>query len=332
MRTRAPGKVILSGEHAVIYNQTALALAINQYATWTLKKTKQPGITLSLMNCKTSQSYTYDQCQEVYDLLNKRQTVSPKMPALLYIYSIMCFLKHYPEVTHETALHLSLQSQIPIGAGMGSSAATLSALHLALYRHFKINDTKNELIHMTAVCEKIQHGCLSRIDPYIVTLGGAIEILDQTVNPLPFKPNQQWHLIYTGQPESATQDCVRYVKQHIHTQTLWNTFQSITIALKSAILQQKHCDIFNAIQNNQTLLHHIGVVPDTIQCFIEALSQDMNVSAKITGAGSIKGEKAGMLLAYSPHAISFEKLAIYCSSYHYTCYPLTLDLYGAQIC
>src|SRR3990167_2800657 len=48
MKVFAPGKLILSGEHAVLYNQSALAMAINRYVTATITQQTVPRILLDL--------------------------------------------------------------------------------------------------------------------------------------------------------------------------------------------------------------------------------------------------------------------------------------------
>ena len=55
----------------------------------------------------------------------------------LYFYAIAHFLKHH-SIHATNGLSVRLSSFIPIGSGMGSSAATLAALYAALYTHFSL--------------------------------------------------------------------------------------------------------------------------------------------------------------------------------------------------
>ncbi len=332
MQTRAPGKIILSGEHSIVHGASAIAVAVNQYANWTIQSTQKPGITLSLTNLNTRQHYSLNQLNLLYHTYLSLQETSHHPPSEsdhIYLYSIAYFLKCYLKDAHSIALHLSLDSQIPIGAGMGSSAATLSALQIALHQHFKVNYNHLKITELTAQFEKIQHGCISQIDSRIVTSGGIIEVYNQQATPFKCNLNHQWRLIFTGIPESTTGACVSYVKQHFTHSAIWSEFQAVTSALKHALGIESFQLIREALMHNQTLLNSLKIVPHKIQHFIDQLEASGNIAAKITGAGSLTGDKGGFLIAYlSPDDTCFSIFNSICQQYHYPHYPLIIDYQG----
>jgi len=92
MRGRSPGKVLLLGEHSVVYGHPALAASIPRYVTVDLLPAAETRI----------------------ELPGGIQTPFPLREAAVAMAR---------ETGFEGAFHARLQSEIPLGSGLGSSAA-----------------------------------------------------------------------------------------------------------------------------------------------------------------------------------------------------------------
>lgn len=307
MKSLAPGKIILSGEHAVVYGKPALAMALNCFTHTSISSQDNPAASFTLDNYHSEFSIPLNQLFLMTESLNDKYqaflagnyAISDifQYPAQLAQFTLGNILKYY-QYQHSQGLHIKISSSIPLGCGMGSSAATTLSLIQALAYYFQFPLTPTEYFQLGCATEKLQHGYTSGIDVYISLLGGCIRFQQGVVVSRPL-PNFPFYLINTGQPLTTTGECVTAVAtQFKHDHKLWDQFETITQGI-DVVLTQTDSDqqlFYNLIQENQDLLNYIGVVPAIVQSFIEEL-QERGGAGKICGGGAIKGQQGGIVLA-----------------------------------
>jgi hydroxymethylglutaryl-CoA synthase len=169
----------------------------------------------------------------------------------------------------------------------------------------------------------MQHGKSSGLDIFISIYGGCwlVQGDNRTSIELPEFP---LGLINTGEPESSTGECVA------HTEPLLNdercqTFTAVTQQMQQALNNNDLDNMHRAIRTNHQLLCELGVVPNTIASFVNAI-EATGASAKICGAGSIKGNAAGALMILEP-----EKAQDVIKASAYTLSPLSFTQQGVQL-
>ena len=137
----APGKIILAGEHAVVYGYPAIAAAIE----------KRTYVTLS--------------CGENYaNFVKLLIEILPQTP--------IAQIKDKIQKISQNTITAEFCSELPIGCGIGSSASFAAALSAALFllQHSTLNTEKvNELAYSF---EKTQHGNPSGVDNAVAVFGG----------------------------------------------------------------------------------------------------------------------------------------------------------------
>jgi len=172
----------------------------------------------------------------------------------------------------------------------------------------------------------MQHGHSSGLDLRVAMQGGCLFIQGdqlQTRSLPPFK----LYLINTGTPESLTGECVEKAAVFFKESSLAEDFAATTLAMDGALQQGSLVEMNNCIRENQRLLTKIGVVPESVQEFIQVIEQHQG-SAKICGAGAIKGDSAGVILALTDDP---ELLSTLCKRYNYEILSIVAEARGVHV-
>lgn len=142
----APGKIYLFGEHAVVYGEPAIACAV-ELRTRVIAK-KADAVTISSGIGNTGLDF------EVHP----------------YVSSAI------KKLDSPTDVEIEITSDIPVGSGLGSSAAVTIATLAAINIEFGLGYENEELARMGHEIEKEVQGAASPTDTFVSTFGGVVEI------------------------------------------------------------------------------------------------------------------------------------------------------------
>lgn len=327
----APGKIILSGEHAVVHGQPAIAMAVNRYAEASVHHHLSSLISFELFNLKYHKDHTHQALKSLKERLlkdyDKFQAGEKgikdvlKLPMELAQFAVTNVLDKF---NHKltSGVKLKTHSDIPIGCGMGSSAATILAVIHAMANYLNIDLSKELYLSYGLEAENLQHGKSSGLDLQVSYHGGCILYRDGDIEQLPL-PTFQWYLVNTGTRSGSTGECVSQVK-HILDENLAEQFGQVTQSLQQALVNNDWELAKQSIQQNHQLLIRIGVVPETVQQFIHELEQQ-GCAAKICGAGAIKGDNAGVVII-----LSKQDPTEVCQQFGYQCEAIVGDMDGLR--
>ncbi|PSL16298.1 mevalonate kinase [Marinobacterium halophilum] len=309
----APGKIILSGEHAVVYGAPALALAVDRHMRIHYRPDQLPRLSWHAqerthvlgLDKLASLRRRLDSHFERYLRGELPITRILQKPAELAFYAVdMARVLSGLDIRPQGSL--SIDSDIPIGAGMGSSAALIAAL-LKLFGHV---DDLDELIRQVRHCERLQHGRGSIIDAAAVCSGGLVRVQGDQVERLPLPPQglgEGFFWLFTGTPACSTGACVDQVRRNFAGAAIWDEFTETTVQFERALAAGD--SLLEPIRRNHRLLTRIGVVPAPLQRLAEQVEQ-AGGAAKVCGAGAVSGDQGGLMLLLLPTGMTPAQLPL----------------------
>ncbi|MFN2188031.1 MAG: mevalonate kinase [Candidatus Promineifilaceae bacterium] len=273
----APGKIILFGEHAVVYGRPAIAAPLNQVrAEAVVEDGKAAGIYLIAPD------------------INKQYWLSEAREQDPFARAVKVTLETL-ETAHEPALSITVRSQIPIASGLGSGAAMAAAVIKALYNHLSgEGSAPDELVSsLTYQVEMLLHGTPSGIDNSVVA----------TAKPIYFIRRQPENLIETlevGRPlrilvadtgvVSRTKEVVGDVRRQWKEQTsafetLFDHCGRIAKVAREAIEMGEFQQVGCLMTENQSCLRDLTVSSEELEHLIQAAEGAGAIGAKLSGAG-----------------------------------------------
>lgn len=333
MKAVAPGKLIVSGEHAVVYGKPAIAMAIDRSAVFELTPQVDKRIAFDIAGDGSSESFTLMALRDLKRRVEKkyREFLSGDI-GIGYVLAAPADLFRFAFINTLDGLHrkldsglvLKLRSSIPIGCGMGSSAATVLSEIRAMGHYLRVDFKPEWYYEFSLEAEKLQHGRPSGVDTYISLHGGCARFEQGQATSIAL-PRMKMYMVQTGIPQSSTGECVMEVERNFRTSSIWSEFGDVTNAFEDAIRNNNLQKMHWLVRENNRLLTAIGVVPPKVQQFIQDIEQ-WGGSAKVCGAGAVTGESGGIVLV-----IADQQPSELCAKYGYTVSPVRGDPLGTRI-
>lgn len=271
-KASAPGKIILFGEHAVVYGQPALAVPVTQVqAEVRVERILSPGIRINAPNIQ----------------------LSKKLDALATSHPLAATVRntfHELGVNSLSGVTILIRSSIPVASGLGSGAAVSVAIIRALAKHLKMELTDKQVSALTYKTEQLYHGTPSGIDNTVVTYAKPVYFVKGRPIEI-FQVKKPFTIVIgdTGVPAS-TKESVRDVRiQHHKRPERYETmFAAIGSIAKTArhLIESGMPESFGSLMDeNHALLRNMTVSSPELDNLVEAARGAGALGAKMSGGG-----------------------------------------------
>ncbi|MGA6991559.1 MAG: mevalonate kinase [Nitrososphaeraceae archaeon] len=283
----APGKVIIFGEHFVVYNNQAIVAAINRRCFGRADFIKNLGVQIA---SSLERNYNPQTARDAAATIDVRSNTELLEPLTIFCKNIL------GEYAPEIGIKIFIKSELAVGVGLGSSAAscvTLAGILRLIIRHSpnkEISSIDRRWIYEKALDgEQMIHNKSSGVDCYVSTYGGLVHFAGPTRTrtienqPLPL------FLINTHR-RHETSELVSHVRKFRGNKSKrFNALMNEATAICSngikAIAKGSLEEIGLLMTENHKLLREIGVSNSEIEKIIGICVRCGSLGAKITGAG-----------------------------------------------
>lgn len=272
-KTCTYGKIIWMGEHSVVYGHPAMALPLRT----------------AKVHAEAVSSETDRLISPFYE--GPLESIPTRLSAL---FDLIHQVRQSLDLSPQT---ITLTMNLPIGAGLGASAAIAGALVQALYRAKGVSPSYLELRNWIQTSETIAHGRSSGVDAAAVLSDTVLTYLKGR-DPVPFQTRFNGYLFVADSGIfGSTKDAVEIVRKQMETEAGKNHIEALG-NLAITFIDQVNKGMYDTVgplmNQAQHHLRELGVSHPVLEEMIELALRSGAKGAKLTGGGL-----GGCMIAYA---------------------------------
>lgn len=274
----APGKLMLLGEHAVVYNHPCLVTAVDQRMYVTVETINEP---IFELHAPDVQETDY---KKPIDEIGKGDI--PKGAQFVEI-AIRNISEKYPL---RTGLRVTTKSEFSSQFGFGSSSASTVCAIKAVSEILGLNLSKKEIFDLSYKTVLDIQGKGSGFDVAAAVFGGALYFMTggKVIEPVDIK---ELPLIvgYSG-IKADTVTLINKVKESFANRQnrlneIYNRIEVLVNQSKDALIEMDWVSFGNLMNKNQDLLKELGISIEKLDNMIRVVLNAGAYGAKLSGAG-----------------------------------------------
>ncbi len=337
VRASAPGKLILMGEHAVVYGRSALIAAVDLRlsARFVTLGPAAGGVAIRMGGLGHDAEESWLDLLEYTRLARERWELYAEAPTperfravrgddpahlvKLGLGEAASYLAEEAKCAGDPVLpglRIEVESEIPMGRGMGSSAAVAVSVVAGCLRMLGADPAAGVVGRLALEVERRQHGLPSGVDGAAVLHGGLIWAeRDQTgelfLRPLPAvgRALSAFRVFDTGAPPQSTGTVVAAVRERVASEpdryeALFDRMDRATRRFRDAALDDGRSGEVEiaCLREYEANLEELGVVPGAVRELVRRI-EAKGGAAKISGAGALETPGAERLEAPSAEGL-----------------------------
>ncbi|MCI0555490.1 MAG: mevalonate kinase [Anaerolineae bacterium] len=303
----APGKIILFGEHAVVYGRPALAVPVIQvHADVEVLDSPRAGIWINAPDIS---------------LHAELNTLPSDHPIAAVIHNFLFLIRTSPSLTRAERsasedeagrgvrgeggfpnLNIKITSTIPVASGLGSGAAVTVALTRALSSHLNhsMTDNADAVSAFTYEIEKLYHGTPSGIDNTVITYAKPVYFMKRPPSPSrrgaggeveTFKVGKPFTIVIgdTGIPaptkESVADVRQLWMKDTKRFEVIFDEVADISFSARRVIEEGWVEMLGTLMDENHALLQEMTVSSPELDQLVSTARNAGALGAKLSGGG-----------------------------------------------
>jgi mevalonate kinase len=325
-KASAPAKVILFGEHFVVYGNPAILASISRrisVSACTIADNKDKIAIRS--DIGVAGQYNEDgEFNMLEGGVKSKGALDPLHTAIKRVLLAR---------NKKTGIKISISSEVPPGIGLGSSAASCVATVAAVDSLFQKRPSRQKICKLAIESERLIHKRTSGADCYVSTFGGLIQYhnMSKGFKKLDVKRRSLPLVVASTGIKHSTADLVGIVKRfkdkdHILFESLAKQAKDICLQARTALAYGK-CDRVGELMNeNQIILQQIGVSHYKAEALIDICIKAGAVGAKITGAGG-----GGSVISLAATKQDSTKIASRVKAAGYQSFEVEIDYRGLAV-
>ena len=273
MKSSAPGKIILFGEHAVVYTRPALAVPVTQVQ-----------VEVEVLDSSRAGIFINAPKINLHAELNALPPDHPIGSVITNLFSALGL------PLPAGGLEINIESTIPVAAGLGSGAAVSVALTRALALHVERSLSDEQVNNLVYEIEKLYHGTPSGIDNTVVTYAKPVYFIKGKPGET-FKVGKPFTIIIgdTGiqAPTKQSVADVRrlWLKDTSRFESMFNEIAQISLIARRSIESGMPEMLGELMDHNHMLLQEMTVSSPELDRLVHTARKAGAIGAKLSGGG-----------------------------------------------
>lgn len=287
---RTVAKVILFGEHSVVYGHPAVAVPLhNLHMTATVERSATP-TDPSTLNC--------------LDWHGPLDAAPAQLASVVEAVEVATGFAGHPD----TGLHVTTRADFPAERGLGSSAAAAGAVIRAVLDAYGVPASPQQLFDLTQEAERIAHGHPSGLDALTTASPAPVYFRDGAGTALDMNLTA-WIVIADSGAQGSTRETVGDVRRGYETSpaqvgALLDQLGAIAERAAEDLRTGDVSALGEKMDDAHRLLAELGVSDDRLDAMTGAARDAGAVGAKLTGGG-----RGGCIIALARTADDAARIA-----------------------